>query len=109
MKRSADRILTTHTGSLPRPDDLLEMMREKENHRPYDQAAFTARVRESVLETVRRQCQIGVDIPSDGEQSKSGFGSYQSERFAGFEPENPQPATRAQSFVLRERQAVANY
>src|SRR5215469_12778834 len=77
MKRSTDRILTTHTGSLPRPDDLLDIMREKENQRPYDRARFSKRVHEAVVESVRRQCDIGIDIPSDGEQSKSGFGSYQ--------------------------------
>jgi 5-methyltetrahydropteroyltriglutamate--homocysteine methyltransferase len=109
MKRSTDRILTTHTGSLPRPDDLLELMRDKENHRPYDQVAFTARVRQAVLDVVRRQCEIGVDIPSDGEQSKSGFGSYQAERFAGFEPADPQPSRTRPAFASREREAFADY
>src|SRR5919199_5985999 len=109
MKRSTERILTTHTGSLPRPDDLIDMMREKENHRPYDQAAFAARVDESVLDVVRRQCEIGIDIPSDGEQSKSGFGSYQAERFAGFQPADPQPSRPPQAFASREREAFAEY
>ncbi|MGH2469906.1 MAG: methionine synthase, partial [Chloroflexota bacterium] len=84
MKRSTDRVLTTHCGSLPRPDDLIDLMREKENGRPYDRAALALRARESVLETVRRQSDIGVAVVSDGEQSKSGFASYQAERFAGF-------------------------
>src|ERR1700726_2628416 len=101
MKRSTDRILTTHTGSLARPDALLEMMREKEKHRLYDQGAFPARARQAVLDAVRRQCEIGVDIPSDGEQSKSGFTSYQAERFTGFQPADPQPA--ATGIVSRER------
>ena len=109
MKRSTDRILTTHTGSLPRPDDLIEMMRDKENHRPYDGAAFSERVRAAVLDTVRRQCEIGIDIPSDGEQSKSGFGSYQVERFAGFEPLDPQPSPGRQGFASRERTTFAEY
>jgi len=109
MKHSTHRILTTHTGSLPRPDDLIQMMREKENHRPYDQAAFAARVERSVLDTVRRQCEIGVDIPSDGEQSKSGFGTYQSEPFSGFQPADPQPPRTQQGFVTREREAFAEY
>src|SRR5215475_5505237 len=94
MKRSEHRILTTHTGSLARPDDLLEQMRAKENGQPYDRAAFDARARAAVIETVRHQVASGVDVPSDGEQSKSGFGSYQAERIAGFEPMNPQPERR---------------
>jgi 5-methyltetrahydropteroyltriglutamate--homocysteine methyltransferase len=109
MQRSTDRILTTHTGSLPRPEDLIAMMREKENHRPYDEAAFMARVRESVLDTVRRQCEIGIAIPGDGEQSKSGFATYQSERFGGFEPANPQPPRRPAMLLARDQEAFAEY
>jgi len=91
VKHSTERILTTHCGSLPRPADLLAVMRDKENGRPYNKAAFDSRAREAVQDAVRHQCDIGVDIPSDGEQSKSGFGSYQAERFAGFTPADPQP------------------
>jgi 5-methyltetrahydropteroyltriglutamate--homocysteine methyltransferase len=109
MKRSTDRILTTHTGSLPRPEDLLVVMREKENHRPYDAAAFGARAWQAVIDVVHRQCELGIDIPSDGEQSKSGFGSYQAERFAGFEPADPQPPRGAQGFMSRERRAFPEY
>ncbi len=94
MKRSEYRILTTHTGSLARPDDLLEPMRAKENGLPYDREAFDARARSAVIEAVHRQIACGVDVPSDGEQSKSGFGSYQAERVGGFEPMDPQPPTR---------------
>lgn len=94
MKRSEHRILTTHTGSLARPDDLLEPMRAKENGLPYDREAFDARARAAVVEAVHQQIACGVDIPSDGEQSKSGFGTYQAERLGGFEPMNPQPPRR---------------
>ena len=107
MKRSTDRILTTHTGSLARPDDLLEMMRDKENMRPYDKEKFSARARQAVIETVQRQCQIGIDIPSDGEQSKSGFGSYQAERFSGFTPADPQPPPAGNQ--SRERREFPEY
>jgi methionine synthase II (cobalamin-independent) len=55
MKRSTERILTTHAGSLARPPDLLEMMRLKEADQPYDQAAFAGRVRSAVAEVVRQQ------------------------------------------------------
>ncbi len=103
MKRSTERILTTHCGSLPRPDDLIDTMREKENGRPYDKEAFTARARQAVIDAIRHQCEIGVDIPSDGEQSKSGFGSYQAERFTGFTPANPVvPAPGQQSRETEE-------
>jgi 5-methyltetrahydropteroyltriglutamate--homocysteine methyltransferase len=85
MKRSTDRILTTHTGSLPRPDDLIEMMRAKENGRPYDHEALITRARESTFDVVARQCEAGVDVVGDGEQGKAGFAAYQAERLGGFE------------------------
>jgi 5-methyltetrahydropteroyltriglutamate--homocysteine methyltransferase len=85
MKRSTDRILTTHTGSIARPDDLLDIMREKENGRPYDKDAFAKRVRSAVIECVHSQVEAGLDVINDGEQGKSGFTSYQNERLGGFE------------------------
>ena len=85
MKRSTERILTTHTGSIARPDDLIDLMREKENGRPYDQEAFAKRVRSAVAECVDRQIAVGLDVINDGEQGKSGFTSYQAERLSGFE------------------------
>jgi 5-methyltetrahydropteroyltriglutamate--homocysteine methyltransferase len=87
MKRSTDRILTTHVGSLARPKDLLEMMREKEEGRPYDQEAFEARVRSAVGDVVRRQVDSGLDVVADGEQGKLNFLTYVKERLGGFEPE----------------------
>src|SRR5438477_2469713 len=109
MKRSSDRILTTITGSLARPDDLLDVMRDKENGRPYDREAFAIRAREAVIEAVRKECERGIDVPSDGEQSKSGFGSYQAERLAGFEPDpSPQPPAGGGS-TQREREAFPEY
>lgn len=94
MKRSEHRILTTHTGSLARPDELLEPMRAKENGLAYDREAFELRAYAAVIEAVHRQAQCGVDVPSDGEQSKSGFASYEGERIAGFQPMDPQPPRR---------------
>jgi 5-methyltetrahydropteroyltriglutamate--homocysteine methyltransferase len=95
MKRSTERILTTHTGSLPRPDDLLDLMRAKENDRPYDRDALATRIRSAVIAAVHRQAECGIDVVNDGEQSKSGFASYQVERLSGFEalpPGPPQPS-----------------
>ena len=86
MKRSTDRILTTHTGSLARPAGLLEMMAAKEAGQPYDRDAYAATVRSAVSDIVRRQAETGVDILCDGEQSKPGFFTYVSDRLTGFEP-----------------------
>ncbi len=91
MKRSTDRILTSHAGSLARPLDLLEMMREKVNGRPYDEAAFAARARSAVADIVKQQADAGVDIPSDGELSKPMFSDYVADRLSGFEGENTGP------------------
>ena len=84
MQTSKDRILTTHTGSIARPDDLVELMRAKDNGRPYDQEAFEARATAAVEDCVRRQVQAGLDVINDGEQRKSGFNTYLTERLAGF-------------------------
>ena len=86
MKHSTDRILTTHTGSLARPLGLLDMMAAKEAGQPYDREAYATTVRSAVTEVVRRQAETGVDILCDGEQSKTGFFAYVSERLGGFEP-----------------------
>ena len=85
MKRSTDRILTTFAGSLARPTQLLELMGAKESGQPYDQEAYTNRVRGAVADVVGKQVDAGVDIVSDGEQGKPGFFAYVSERLAGFE------------------------
>lgn len=85
MKRSTDRILTTHVGSLPRPRDLLDLMRKKLSGEAYDQAAYDARVKRAVAEIVARQTKCGIDVVADGEMSKSGFFSYVKERLSGFE------------------------
>ena len=85
MQRSNDRILTTHTGSLPRPTDLLETMRAREIGGAFDQPAFEARVKEAVAENVRRQVAAGIDIVNDGEVGKPSFQAYVLERLTGFE------------------------
>ena len=89
MKRSIDRILTTHVGSLARPKDLLDVMKTKLNDEPYDREAYAARVRSAVAEAVRRQVESGIDIVTDGEQGEPGFFAYVRERLAGFEPKSP--------------------
>ena len=87
MNRSTDRILTTHVGSLPRPPDLLAMLRTRERGEPGDRHAHDARVRSAVTEIVRKQVDLGVDIVDDGEMGKPGFIHYINERLDGFEPD----------------------
>jgi 5-methyltetrahydropteroyltriglutamate--homocysteine methyltransferase len=84
MPRSTDRFLTTHTGSLPRPDDLMRMMWAKEEGVPLDGAALAARVRLAVAEIVSEQRAAGIDIVSDGEVSKPSYATYVKERLSGF-------------------------
>ena len=85
------RIPTTHTGSLPRPDDLLGLLRQKQEGRLGDASAFEARVGEAVEEVVARQLAIGLDIVNDGELGKSDYSTYIKERLTGFEGESVPP------------------
>jgi 5-methyltetrahydropteroyltriglutamate--homocysteine methyltransferase len=84
MIRSTDRFLTTHTGSLPRPDDLIRLMYAKEEGVPVEPAALAARVRSAVAEVVRKQTDAGIDIVNDGEMSKPSYATYVKDRLAGF-------------------------
>ncbi len=84
MKRSTERFLTTHTGSLPRPEDLVRMMYAKEEGVPVDHKALGARIRSAVEEIVQRQAAAGVDIVNDGEMSKPGYATYVKDRLEGF-------------------------
>ena len=91
MKRSTERILTTHVGSLARPESLIPLLRSKERGQPYDQETFAKLVRDAVADVVRRQTEAGVDIVTDGEQGKASFFGYIVERFNGF-ARTPAPA-----------------
>jgi 5-methyltetrahydropteroyltriglutamate--homocysteine methyltransferase len=84
MKRSSERILTTHTGSLPRPTDLAELLQAKESGALTDPASFAARVKSAVAETVKRQAAAGVDIVNDGEMGKPSYSTYVKDRLSGF-------------------------
>ncbi len=83
MKRSDDRILTTHTGSLPRPPDLVEALNAKELGKSFDAAALNNRVRRAVAEIVQRQTETGLDIINDGEHSKVSWMAYARARLSG--------------------------
>ena len=84
MKRSTERILTTHTGSLPRPEDLIRMMFAREEGVPVEPAPLAARIRAAVAEVVGRQAQAGVDVVNDGEMSKPSYATYIKDRLNGF-------------------------
>ena len=86
MKRSTDRILTTHVGSLPRPADLYALIQQKQAGEPLDEPAFAARVKSAVAEIVRRQAEAGIDVVADGEMGRVGFIPYVNERLSGIEP-----------------------
>jgi 5-methyltetrahydropteroyltriglutamate--homocysteine methyltransferase len=85
VQKSLDRILTTHVGSLPRPKDLLDLMKAKVAGLAYDKGVYDQRVKSAVAECVKKQVETGIDIVSDGEQSKPGFFTYVRERLEGFE------------------------
>ena len=110
MKRSTERILTTHVGSLARPDALVPILRAKDRGQPYDREAYDRLVREAVADVVRKQTAAGVDVVTDGEQGKSSFFGYIVERFTGFARKPAPPGadgnTRAAS---RDYRAFADY
>ena len=93
MERSTRRILTTHCGSLPRPDDLLEMLMARDQGRLSDLSAFHRRVRDAIGDCVRRQRDTGLDIVNDGEWSKPDYSTYVKNRLTGFEGEPTPPDT----------------
>ena len=84
MIRSEDRILTTHTGSLPRPEKLVQLMFAKEEGQEVDPSELSLAVKQSVREVVERQLKAGVDIVNDGEVSKPSYATYIKDRLAGF-------------------------
>src|SRR5579875_415920 len=94
MKRSTERILTTHTGSLPRPAELLPMLKAKEAGELRDSAAFERSVKAAVTDTIQKQVRAGIDVVNDGEMSKVGYSTYVTDRLTGFE-------SAETSFMLR--------
>jgi 5-methyltetrahydropteroyltriglutamate--homocysteine methyltransferase len=89
MRRSIDRILTSHTGSLPRPDDLVELLYRNDAGKLDDRTALNTRVCEAVLEVVKTQLQHGVDVVNDGEVGKVGYATYIKDRLTGVEGAEP--------------------
>jgi 5-methyltetrahydropteroyltriglutamate--homocysteine methyltransferase len=92
MKTSTDRILTTHVGSIPRPESIRELLRARLTGQPVDPGELAARVAGAVADVVRQQAESGIDIVSDGEMSKTSFIAYTDERLTGFvalKPDDP--------------------
>ncbi len=104
MKRSTERILTSHVGSLARADSLIPLLRLREQGQPYDRDDLARRVRQAVTDVVRQQVEAGIDIVTDGEQGKSSFYGYVVERFSGFERKPPAPGNE-----MRPRAAGREY
>ena len=104
---STDRILTTHVGSLPRPDDLFEMMLARMDGEPLDETAYGERVRQAVADIVKQQVATGLDVVNDGEMGKPSFITYATQRLAGLEKRE---GTRPSPFSnTRETQDFPEY
>lgn len=84
MKASANRVLTTHVGSMPRPESIKALLRARLAGQPVDEAQLAARVEEAVADAVRQQARVGIDVVSDGEMGKTSFLAYADERLTGF-------------------------
>jgi 5-methyltetrahydropteroyltriglutamate--homocysteine methyltransferase len=100
-QQNTDRIRTTHIGSLPRPHDLLDLMKAKLNNKPYDQNAYATTLKKAVADSVRKQVECGIDFVTDGEFSKPGFFTYIQERLEGYE------ARPNQKLVLFQQEVAA--
>ena len=103
MQRSTERILTTHVGSLPRPRDLLGLVRSRARGERIDETAFQARLRQAVGEVVRRQAALGIDVVDDGEFGKPSFVTYVRERLGGLTRQEGE----RQSPWIRSREAIS--
>src|SRR5262245_9353825 len=85
MKRSSNHILTTHMGSLPQPQDVFDAMAAKSKGQPVDEEKLAVRVREAVAAIVCKQADVGITVPNDGKQGKTGWNTYVRERLSGFD------------------------
>jgi 5-methyltetrahydropteroyltriglutamate--homocysteine methyltransferase len=110
MTKSAGRILTTHVGSLVRPDDLLAFLRKQQDGEPYDAAAFEACLERSVAAAVRKQAETGIDIVSDGEYGKTiSWSRYILDRLSGFEERHDASPGFRRAVAGKDRQDFAEF
>ncbi len=103
MKKSNERILATHQGTLPRDPELRELVLARDAGKPHDAAKLDARLKTVVREMVGKQRSLGIDLVNDGEQSKSGFQYYTRSRFSGFESRAAAPQQKARFPYDRDR------
>ena len=107
MKTSTDGILTTHVGSLPRPKDVTDLVFAKEREEAVDESEFNTVIERSVNDTLAKQKEAGITIPSDGEMSKISYATYIKDRLTGFAGDSPRraPADLKQFPGFLERQS----
>lgn len=91
MKTSTDRILTTHVGSLPRPQNVVDLLFAQDRGEPYDPAKFDREVGDAVAGVIQKQTSVGMDIVSDGEMGKISYATYIRHRLTGFEGDSSRP------------------
>src|SRR5881628_3823961 len=101
MKTSTNRVLTTHVGSIPRPESIRELLRARLNGEPVDTEELARRVKDAVADVVRRQAESRIDVVSDGEMSKTSFLGYTDERLTGFTPMAPGDPNTSGSWARR--------
>src|SRR5690606_17483404 len=109
MRRSTDRILTTHVGSLVKPDDLLDMITAKQRGESYDEQALRKRTSEAIRDVVKKQAEAGLDIVNDGEFSKSSWGAYFSGRLTGVESRPGQVSAPPHGIVGRDERVFPEW
>src|SRR5687768_7324395 len=105
MLLSADRMLVTHVGSLPRPQHLAQLLIDEEAGRPVDREGLKEAKREAVRAVVRRQLETGIDIGNDGEQPRISYLTYVPQRMSGFGGESKRPSRAISSTFLSSRNA----
>ena len=101
-------ILTTHVGSLPRTQTVVDFIFAREKEKPYEQAAFDAAMKQAVSETVKRQVEAGIDIVSDGETSKISYATYVKDRYTGFSGDSERNAPADLKLFPKFLQRLAN-
>jgi len=109
LKRSVDRILTTHAGALARPAELRELIANRDRGEPLSQGAFDAQARPAIVDAVRQQLECGMDIVNDGELAKSNFLIYVGERLSGHELRPVDPGAQPASIAGRDMQEFPEY
>lgn len=109
MKRSSDRILTTHVGSLVRPRAIIEAMFRASRALPYESDEYRSHLRDAVDDVVRRQANVGIDIPSDGEFGKIGWARYVTQRLTGIEYKPVQERKVYSDLVYYDRERFADF